>query len=153
MENFQVDPEAKTKIPLIKATDNNGNNYYHGKIQFPGTMEFEGGISFMVFIADDGAEELQIAPLDPMKKNRSRGTASLVNGRLAINIHPIKDQHDNTYYIGEAIGPIVMKLNEGIFITVFTSIPGQEQIQVCRLQHKPRKSFERGNTFDLKTLE
>ena len=53
-----IDPEAKAKIELIKVPrDAAGNPYFIGKLQFPATMEFEQGVSFMVFNAEEGVEQ------------------------------------------------------------------------------------------------
>jgi hypothetical protein len=138
-----IDPEAKTKIALAKVPkDASGNPYYIGKIQFPGTMEFENGVSFMVFLSEDGLEELQIAPIDPLRRNKSGNGASLNNGRFSIDLHPMFDQRGEKYYVGEAIGLTEIKLHKGIFFTVFVSRAGQEQIQISRLQYKPRPKFQ-----------
>ena len=155
-----IDPDAKTKIALIKVPrDAAGKPFFIGKLQFPGTMEFEQGVSFMVFVAEDGVEELQIAPIDPnrrSKTNRDCGASLLSNGRFSIDLHPMIDQNGSTYYVGEAIGLSKIDLRQGIFFTIFTSIPGQEQIQISRLQVKVRPRYDEAprssprNTFDPK---
>ena len=141
MEEFYVDPEAKARIPLTKIQrDANGQPYYIGKYQFPGTLEFEGGASFMVFLSEDGVEELQIAPLDPNKRMKSkRDGAGLSGGRFSIDLHPMVDQNGKTYYVGEAMGLVEMKLQKGIFFTVFVSKTGMEELQISRLNHNRMK--------------
>ena len=80
MEMFCIDPEAKTKIELTKIDrDKFGQPYYIGKLQFPGTLEFEGGVSFMVFLSEEGFEELQIAPLDPLRRNKTNRNTQYLN--------------------------------------------------------------------------
>jgi len=141
MENFCIDPEAKTRILLTKIQkDAFGQPYYIGKLQFPGTLEFESGVSFMVFLSEEGNEELQIGPLDPTRRPKSkRDGAGLNNGRFAIDLHPMVDQYGNTYYVGEAMGLVQMKLRNGIFFTIFTSRQGQEELQISRLNHRQRR--------------
>jgi hypothetical protein len=155
METLVIDPEAKTKVPLIKVPrDANGKPYYIGKLQFPGTMEFERGVSFMIFISEDGCEELQISPIDPIRRakaNRDCGRGAIINnGRVSIDIHPMKDGNGKTFYVGEAIGLGTIPMHRGVFFTVFTSIEGEEELQLTRLQFKPRQRHitERSNTFD-----
>jgi hypothetical protein len=159
-----IDPEAKSRISLIKVPrDAAGKPFFIGKLQFPGTMEFEQGVSFMVFVAEEGVEELQIAPIDPARRNKTsrdgRCASLLNNARFSIDLHPMIDQNGSTYYVGEAIGLTKMDLRPGIFFTIFTSIAGQEQIQISRLQVKvrpryddtaPRSSPRATNTFDPK---
>lgn len=62
--------DGKIKIILEKRQDNYGNAYYIGKIQSPITIDCEKGVSFMVFISEEGNEELQISNLDkkPLSK-------------------------------------------------------------------------------------
>jgi hypothetical protein len=155
-EDIYIDQEAKFPVRLIKIPrDAVGNPYFIGKLQFPGPLEFEHGVSFMVFIADNGLEELQIAPLDPVRiKSIRNGTVTLNKGKLCIKLQAMEDRHGSTYYIGEAMGLSKIDLRPGIFFTIFTSLPGQEQIQISRLQAKPRIRHEdsqrRTNTFDPK---
>lgn len=141
MDKLCIDPEAKTKVELTRIDrDANGQPYYIGKLQFPGTLEFEGGISFMVFVSEEGFEELQISPLDPSRRSKSRREgAGLSGGKFSIDLHPKQDQNGKTYYVGEAIGLVEMKLRKGIFFTIFTSREGQEELQISRLNHKLQK--------------
>lgn len=138
MDPFSIDPEAKCKVDLIKIRqDTNGHPYFIGKLQFPGTLDFEAGASFMVFVSQDGVEELQIAPLDPARRSKSRSdSANLSGSRLVIDLHQMKDQNGDIYYIGEALGLLEMDLRRGIFFTVFTSKAGEEELQISRLNHQ-----------------
>lgn len=146
METFFIDPEAKGKVELTKIPrDSNGQPYYIGKLQWPGTLDFDCGASFFVFLSEDGCEELQIAPLDPNRRHKSRRETTMNGGRLCIDLHPMKDQHGNTYYVGEAVGMTTLELRKGIFFTVFTSKPGQEELQISRLKHKSRRRFDDSN--------
>lgn len=139
MENIYIDPEAKIKIALTKILkDANGQPYYIGKLQFPGTLEFESGVSFFIFVSEEGYEELQIAPLDPSRKSSSKDPY-LSGGRFNIDLHSMLDQHGRTYYVGEAIGISQLDLKRGIFFTIFTSKPGYEELQISRLNPKNRK--------------
>lgn len=149
MEDFHVDPEAKTRVELTKIQrDANGQPYYIGRMQFPGTLEFKCGASFFVFVSEEGVEELQIAPLDPARRSKStRDGAYMHGGRFAIDLHPMMDQRGRTYYVGEAIGLLDLKLRNGIFFTVFLSKPGQEEIQISALNHNRKRRFESENEY------
>lgn len=149
MESFYIDPDAKPPIPLTKMFDSNGNPYYIGKLQFPGTLEFDCGASFFIFVAEDGCEELQIAPLDPARRSKStRDGASMSGGRFSIDLHPMKDRNGNIYYVGEAIGLAELKLRKGIFFTIFLSKKGQEEIQISRLQYRPKRRLDSQENSD-----
>ena len=151
MENLYIDPEAKFPVRLIKVKDASGNPYFIGKLQFPGTMELERGASFMVFTAEDGYEELQIAPIDPARRSKISSGATLNKAKLCIDLHAMVDRNGATYYVGEVMGLSKIDMFVGIFFTIFTSIPGQEQLQMSKLQAKPRPRFDdahRTNTFN-----
>lgn len=144
MENdICIDPEAKTKIELKKITrDANGQPYYIGKQQFPGTLNFECGASFFVFLSEEGQEELQIAPLTTSRRLKSDNDLYVNKSRINIDLHPMVDQNGRTYYVGEAIGLVQLDLIHGIFFTIFTSKPGHEEIQISKLNPKFRKNVE-----------
>lgn len=159
-ENIQVDSEAKCKVSLNKVFDRGGRPYYIGKLQFPGTLEFDDGASFMVFTSEDGVEELQIAPVDQTRRSKKvRSGPGTRDGRIIIELAGIRDHSGNTYYVGEAQGPFTMPLKNGIFFTVFLSRDGYEEIQISKLNHFSNKknnysfgrdenSFERDDDVD-----
>lgn len=154
-----IDPDAKSRISLIKVPrDATGKPFFIGKLQFPGTMEFEHGVSFIVFVAEEGVEELQISPINFARRHNA-SKSILNNSRISIDLHPMIDRNGSTYYVGEAINLSKIDLRHGIFFTIFTSIAGQEQIQISRLQVKarpryddtaPRSNQRATNTFDPK---
>lgn len=139
---INIDPDAKSKVDLAKIDrDVNDQPFYIGKLQFPGTLEFEPGVSFMVFISEEGNEQLHISPLDPSRLRgcRENATAMINHGKFSVELHPMEDQNGKTYYVGEALGFFNMDLRKGIFFTVFTSRPGQEEIQISRLNAKRKQ--------------
>lgn len=155
MDNFTIDPEAKCRVELIKKLDSSQNPFYIGKLQLPGTLDFTYGISFMVFVAESGVEQLQIAPIDPVRRARIRDRGAVISdGKLTIDLHPLQDKNLKTYYVGEVIGLSEMKLNlfSGIFFTVFTSIEGKEQIQITPLRQREVKFSRSFRREDLENL-
>lgn len=60
----------KLTIPLTATKDRYGKQYYIGRIQFPGTVDFKEGAVFWVFTSEEGSEELQIGIMDPEKERR-----------------------------------------------------------------------------------
>jgi hypothetical protein len=140
-ENFQIDPEAKITIDLIRHLDSDKQPFYTGKLQFPGTLNFSEGVSFMVFISESGVEQLQIGP-SPIRTKMRRRNISLSNGRFNINLHSMKDRDLKTYYIGEVLGPGELQIRNGLFFTIFLSKSGYEEIQISCLQHHKRDKVE-----------
>lgn len=51
-------------VDLNAKKDKNGNTFYVGKLAFPGTVTFKDGVVFLVFINENGSEQLQIASMD-----------------------------------------------------------------------------------------
>lgn len=60
----------RLKIELDSKIDKNGQKYYVGRMKSPISLNCENGIVFMVFISEEGEEELQI--LSPKKSKLPR---------------------------------------------------------------------------------
>jgi hypothetical protein len=83
--------------------------------------------------------------MDPTRTKRRTNTSTaptFQGSRLCIDLHPCTDQFGKIYFVGEAIGPVQMKLRKGVFFTVFTSVEGRESIQISRLDHERAKKKE-----------
>jgi len=55
-------------IDLHPRVDDDGRTFYVGKIEFPGHLDTTDGITFLVFTAESGTEQLQICKLDKKDK-------------------------------------------------------------------------------------
>lgn len=55
---------SNLKINLYERKDRNKRKFYIGKLKGDFNLDFSRGVSFLVFVAEDGSEELQIAPMD-----------------------------------------------------------------------------------------
>ncbi len=51
-------------IDIHPSKDKNGNVFYVGKLQFPGSITLKDGATFLVFLSDKGCEQIQIACMD-----------------------------------------------------------------------------------------
>lgn len=56
-------------LDLHPRKDDDGNTFYVAKLKFPGTINCEDGVVFLVFTSDTGSEQLQIGSMD----NNSKG--------------------------------------------------------------------------------
>jgi hypothetical protein len=146
MERIAIDDDAKLRVYLNRIDkDANGKPFYVGKLQFPGEINFERGASFMVFTAERGHEEIQISPVDPTRRSKSkRSGVALRNGRVIIDLKPFLDSNDEIVYVGEAQGVVKTDCTHGVFFTVFTSRDGSEEIQIGRLDHSQGKQRKNG---------
>jgi hypothetical protein len=146
IQQLVIDNEAKMRVPLMKMTDTHGQPYYIGKLQFGGALDFRQGNSFMVFVSEEGVEELQIGPIDPSKKSKNIEKFAVgAGGRLCIALHPSTDQLGKVFYVGELMCEWVnMPMINGVFFTIFLSRPGYEEIQISKLVPF-KKKFNRYN--------
>ncbi len=55
---------SNLKIDLYPRKDVDNNVYYVGKLKLKGNVNFEDGVTFLVFVSDKGNEQLQLAPMD-----------------------------------------------------------------------------------------
>ncbi len=56
--------DGKIKISLDKREDQYGKIFYIGKIKAPITIDCEKGVALLVFLSEEGNEELQICNLE-----------------------------------------------------------------------------------------
>ena len=57
-------------MDLHPRKDADGNTFYVGKIEFPGTIDCSKGAVFLVFVSDTGNEQLQIGIMEKNNKDR-----------------------------------------------------------------------------------
>ncbi len=55
---------SNLKVDLYPRQDVDKNTYYVGKLKFKGNVNFQDGVTFLIFVSDRGNEQLQIAPMD-----------------------------------------------------------------------------------------
>jgi len=121
------------QIPLKRMDrDTHGHPYHVGKIQFPGVINLELGATFR--LADD---VLHIEMLDERHRFRGRNGGSGVYSKFGKNVIPLQRGYHE--YVGEVCSPNILDCTHGYFFTIFTSRPGQEQVQMGRLEHGPRR--------------
>ena len=58
-------------IDLDTRTDSHGNKFFIGKLQFDGTINFKDGITMLVFVSDEGGEQIQICSFDKNDKRNN----------------------------------------------------------------------------------
>jgi len=147
--SITIDNDAKLRVNLFRLTDSESNPYFVGKLQFPGDLNFKRGISFMVFVSETGSEELQIGPVDERKQSgkvlQNRGIRT--SNKIHIDLHSLLDSNDNKFYLGEARGPMHIECEDGIFIAIFLSREGHEELQIGFLDHNRKKKFEEKDTL------
>ncbi|HVI40123.1 MAG TPA: hypothetical protein VM577_05645 [Anaerovoracaceae bacterium] len=118
------------KIELNPREDKNKQIFYLGKLRFPGFIDCSNGATFLIFISEDGEEELQIAPLD--KDNGSFSQHTATSDRVKISLESKKDQYGKTFYFCKVRlgGLIQCNKPEGAAFIVFTAKPGSEELQI-----------------------
>lgn len=62
-----------------------------------------------------------------------------VDGKLSIILEKRIDEHGGVYHIGKLRGPIQLDARDGICFLVFTSIEGEEEIQIGAMTQKRDK--------------
>jgi hypothetical protein len=58
------------KIDLHARKDCDGKTFYIAKLKAPMTIDLEKGATFLIFVADRGQEQLQIAPMEREKSDK-----------------------------------------------------------------------------------
>jgi len=116
------------KVDLDPREDKEKQIYYLGRLQFPGEIDFSKGVTFLIFLSEDGMEELQIAINDKNHATYSRYTKR--QDRLKVSIEGRDDQFGKTFYVAKLqFNGVVDCRNEIVFL-VFNSKAGSEELQI-----------------------
>ena len=59
-------------IDLKSRKDSAGNTYYVGKIEAPVLIDCSKGVVFLMFVSENGAEQLQIANMEKKQNNKDQ---------------------------------------------------------------------------------
>ena len=62
--------DGRIKLELEKKQDSSGKDYYITKLRGPFTIDCADGVCFLIFVSEDGGEELQIAPDRPPRDKK-----------------------------------------------------------------------------------
>ncbi len=68
------------KIDLVAKTDRDGNKYFVGKLKCDMTLHFKEGQAFLVFVSDEGFEQIQISPLEDKPKTKRWDNKNILEG-------------------------------------------------------------------------
>jgi hypothetical protein len=60
---------SNLRIDLKKKTDRSNRFFYIGKLKLNATLNLNEGLAFLVFVSEDGSEELQIAPFEKARED------------------------------------------------------------------------------------
>lgn len=121
------------RVPLRTIPrDRYGHPFFVGKLQFPGFLNLEMGVAFRL-----DRDNLYIEMLEEHARYSPRGGAGTYSRTGKTVIPLMRGLHGE--YVGETSSPEILDCTHGYFFTIFTSRPGQEQIQIGRLEHGHQK--------------
>jgi hypothetical protein len=115
------------KIEINKRSDKNKNIYYFGRIKAPITLDFDSGVAFFIFTAEDGMEEMQISCLDP---DVTLSKSFFKDDNLKIKLERRPDELENFFYLAKVKRKLTIPCHQGVSFLIFTSKEGQEELQI-----------------------
>lgn len=117
------------RVPLDPKVDKEDQIFYIGKLNYPGTIDGRNGVTFLIFVSEDGSEELQIAMND--KEHTTFSRYSKRPDRLKLSLEAREDQHKKKFYISKLQfdGYIDCATSKVSFL-VFNSRAGSEELQI-----------------------
>jgi len=117
------------KVQLNSHQDKKGNLYYVGKVFAPLNLDLSRGAAFLIFISEQGDEELQIAYLD----EESQASYFYVEGsKIKAKIEKRIDANEQSYFLAKIRGNLLLSpdKDKGISFVIFTSKEGREELQI-----------------------
>jgi hypothetical protein len=124
---------SNLKVELEARLDKHDKLWHLGKIKFPGSIDFSNGIAILIFLSEDGDEELQIAVNDKDNSTFSkvkREKAESGKARLKIPIDAREDQYGKTFYVCKVNHNAVINCSSEVVFLIYTSKPGCEELQI-----------------------
>ena len=127
---------AHYPIPLDPKMDKKENVYYVGKANSPAKLMLDKGAAIFVFLAEEGAEEIQFdvprpnSTFGPIKKRLTDEGPQWV-----IPLETKEDSHGKKYYFALVQDDNLqfdLSEDDGYVFFVFVSEPGKETLQVSK---------------------
>lgn len=116
------------RVDLNPREDRNNNIFYLGKLQYPGFIDCSAGVTFLIFLAEDGLEELQIAPTD--QNNNVYNTYVKKQDRIKVLLESRVDQYNKMFYICKLQFKGFIDCRQPVSFIVFNAKPGAEELQI-----------------------
>ena len=140
------------KIELDPREDKNGCLFHLGKLSFPGEINCSNGVTFLIFLSEEGDEELQIATIN--NENTTFSKYSKRDDRVKVSLEGRIDKYGKKFYVGKLMFKGIVDCNDGILFIIFTSKEGCEELQVVGNIHfdngrgRPQKRFHQNNYLE-----
>jgi len=116
------------KVDLDPREDKEKQIYYLGRLQFPGRIDFSHGVTFLVFLSEDGAEEVQVAINN--KENTTFSKYTRRNDRVKVSIDSREDQFGKTFYVAKLQFNGYIECEDEVVFLIFNSKEGSEELQM-----------------------
>ncbi len=115
-------------IDLVPKLDRKEDIYHIGRIKFPGRITFNKGVTFLIFLSEEGDEEIQIAVND--KENAKYSSYSKRPGKIEISLSSRPDAYGKTFYVAKVQFDGYLDCSEDTVFLVFSSKKGSEELQI-----------------------
>lgn len=116
------------KIELEPREDKEERIYYLGRLQFPGKLYLNKGATFLVFLAEEGMEEIQIAVND--KEHTTFSKYSKRADRMKIALDSRQDQFKNVFFVAKVQLNGYIDCGSEVVFLAFISKTGHEELQI-----------------------
>jgi hypothetical protein len=116
------------RVDLNPREDKNQQIFYLGKLQYPGFIDCSEGVTFLIFLSQDGEEELQIAPSS--QDNNVYNTYVKKPDRINVLLESRLDQYNKVFYICKLQFKGLIDCRHPVSFIVFNAKLGAEELQI-----------------------
>lgn len=102
--------------------------YFLGSRRGPINIDCSQGVAFLLFVSEEGEEELQIASLDKTPNHFAHFTKR--QDRIKIPVFPREDKDGKTFYVAKVRFDGYIDCSDGAAFLFFNSIEGREELQI-----------------------
>jgi hypothetical protein len=115
------------KIDIDPREDKDKNIFYLGKLHVPLKIDASKGVAFLVFVSEDGSEQIQVAHVDIDQNFYSK--FKTYPDKIKIKLDKRQDKNGQVFYVSKLKFNGTIDLSESSFIA-FLSKPGAEELQI-----------------------
>ena len=116
------------KIELDPRFDKDDNIFHIGRLRSPIVIDLSQGVTFLVFLSEDGSEEVQLAIND--RENTTFSKFTRRKDRLKIRLEKRSDKHKKNFLIAKIQADLLVNCFAETAFIVFTSKEGAEELQI-----------------------
>lgn len=116
------------QVTLSSLLDRNGNIYHIGRVNFPGYIDCNDGVVFLIFLSEEGEETLHITTIN--NENTTYSQVTRRPDRIKIPLESRMDQNNKKFFLCKLQTKGFIDCRNPVTFLIYTSKEGSEELQI-----------------------